>query len=215
MVGDLHGMIIPFVDLASTFNYIEAVKQKKPISPQAYADALNHARTHVLRLRTVFASVDLGEYCDIPPLMSLFSVSTDSDSSRANTMPIKKEPPRRPQIAVTPDPPTPFNCPAARPNAALSAAQITDLKTKGIVEFKGRGKPPVANDIWVDNPKTKKKSMLCSNFVTLGYYCRFGKDCSFFHFRSLKDLPEGPRAAYKAFVNQDTLLDFCNARDGQ
>jgi hypothetical protein len=57
--------------------------------------------------------------------------------------------------------------------------------------------------------------MLCSNFVTLGYYCRFGKDCGFFNFRSLKDLPEGPRAAYKAFVNQDTLLDFCNARDGQ
>jgi hypothetical protein len=30
-----------------------------------------------------------------------------------------------------------------------------DLKTKGIVEFKGRGKPKVANGIWVDNPKTK------------------------------------------------------------
>jgi hypothetical protein len=88
MVGDLHGMIIPFVDLASTFNYIEAVKQKKPISPQAYADALNHARTHVVRLRAVFASGGLGEYRDIPPLMSLLSVSTDSDGSRADTTPI-------------------------------------------------------------------------------------------------------------------------------
>jgi hypothetical protein len=27
MVGDLHGMIIPFVDLASTYNYIEAVSR--------------------------------------------------------------------------------------------------------------------------------------------------------------------------------------------
>jgi hypothetical protein len=73
MVGDLHGMIIPFVDLASTFNCIEAVKQKRPISAQAYADALNHAKTHVLRLRTVFASGDLGKDRDAPPpLMSLF-----------------------------------------------------------------------------------------------------------------------------------------------
>jgi hypothetical protein len=68
MVGNLHGMIIPFVDLASTFNYIEAVKQEQPIFAQAYADALNHARTHVLGLRTVFASGDLGEYRDVPPL---------------------------------------------------------------------------------------------------------------------------------------------------
>jgi hypothetical protein len=63
MVGDLvHGMIIPFVDLALTYNYNQAVKNKHPISPQAYADALYHARTHVLRLRTVFASGDLSEY---------------------------------------------------------------------------------------------------------------------------------------------------------
>jgi hypothetical protein len=116
---------------------------------------------------------------------------------RADTTPIKKDPPRPPQISVTPETPTPTN----RPAAARPAAQITDLKAKGIVECKGRGKPPVANDIWVDNTRTKKKSMLCSNFVTLGYCCRFGKECGFSHFRSLKDLPEGPRAAYKAFIN--------------
>jgi hypothetical protein len=148
--------------------------------------------------------------------MSLFPESSDSDGSRADTTPIEKDPPRRTQISVTPETPTLASRPAAaRPNSALSAAQITDLKAKGIVESKGRGKPPVANDIWVDNTRTKKKSMLCSNFVTLGYYCRFGKECGFFHFRSLKDLPEGPRAAYKAFVNQETLLAFVNARDGQ
>jgi hypothetical protein len=42
------------------------VKGSKPISAQAYADALYHARNHVLRLRTVFATGDLGEYRDIP-----------------------------------------------------------------------------------------------------------------------------------------------------
>jgi hypothetical protein len=67
----------------------------------------------------------------------------------------------------------------------------------------------------VDNPKTKKKSMLCANFATIGYYCRFGKACGFFHFRSLRDLPEGPRAAYKAFVEQEATLSFHNIRDGQ
>jgi hypothetical protein len=174
MVGDLHGMIIPFVDLASTFNYIEAVKQKQPISTQAYADALNHAITHVLRLRTVMP----------PPYEPFFSIYGFRRWYNTN----KKDPPRRPQISVTPETPTLASRPAAaRPNSALSAAQIKDLKAKGIVEFKGRGKPPVANDIWVDNTRTKKKSMLCSNFVTLGYYCRFGKECRFFHFRSLKD----------------------------
>jgi hypothetical protein len=66
MVGDLHGMLIPLVDLASTYNYIEAVKGSKPISAQAYADALYHSQTHVLRLRTVFASGDLSEYRDTP-----------------------------------------------------------------------------------------------------------------------------------------------------
>jgi hypothetical protein len=91
IVGDLHGMIIPFVDLVSTYNYIEAVKGSKPISAQAYADALYHARTHVLRLRTVFASGDLGEYRDIPPLMSLFSIATDSDGTRGNFTPIKRD----------------------------------------------------------------------------------------------------------------------------
>jgi hypothetical protein len=85
MVGDLHGMIIPFVNLTSTFNYIEVVKQKQPISAQAYADALNHARAHVRRMRTVFASGDLDEYRDVLPLMSLFSASTDSDGSRVDT----------------------------------------------------------------------------------------------------------------------------------
>jgi hypothetical protein len=42
MVGDLHGMIIPFVDLASTYNYNEAVKNNQPIVAQAYADALSY-----------------------------------------------------------------------------------------------------------------------------------------------------------------------------
>jgi hypothetical protein len=218
MVGYLHGMITPFVDLASTFGYNEAVKNKQPISAQAYADALFHARTHVLRLRTVFASGDLGEYRNVPPLMSLFSISSDADGTKIETTPIKHEPPRRPQLVVTPDATTPnrlANRASTSPNDALSAAQLTELKTKGLVDFKGRGKPPVANDIWVDNPKTKKKAMLCSNFFTIGYYCRFGKACAFFHFRTLRDLPEGPRAAYKAFVEQETTLSFRNARDGQ
>jgi hypothetical protein len=65
-------------------------------------------------------------------------------------------------------------------NTAPSSAEITDLKSKGLVEFKGRGKPSVANNIWVDNPQTKKKSMLCTNFSTVGYYCRFGTGCFFF-----------------------------------
>jgi hypothetical protein len=135
--------------------------------------------------------------------MSLFSITADSDGTKKEMTPIKREPPRRPQLAVTPETTTP-TCPANRANPshneALSAAQITDLKTKGLVDFNSRGKPPVANDIWVDNPRTKKKSMLCSNFMTIGYYCRFGKACGFFHFRSLRDLPKGPSAAYKAFV---------------
>jgi hypothetical protein len=185
MVGDLNGMITPFVDLASTFSYNEAVKNKQPILAQAYADALFHARTHVLRLRKVCTSANLGEYRDAPPLMSLFSISSDSDGTKTEKNPIKREPPWRPQLAATPDATTP-NRPANRantsPNDALSAAQITELKTKGLVDFKGRGKPPVANNIWVDNPKTKIKSMLCSNFCTIGYYCRFGKACGFFHF---------------------------------
>jgi hypothetical protein len=220
MVGDLHGMIIPFVDLASTYNYIEAVKGSKPISAQAYADALYHARTHVLRLRTVFASGDLCEYRDIPPLMSLFSIATDSDGTRGNSTPIKRDPPQRPQQVVTPENP-PAGRPAGRPASqaapatTLTPAQITVLKNKGLVGYKGRGKPPVANDIWVDNPKTKKKSMLCSNFSTIGYYCRFGDACGFFHFRSLRDLPEGPRAAYKTFVEQTEGLSFCTVnREG-
>jgi hypothetical protein len=35
MVGKFHGMSIPFVNLASTFNYIEAVKLKQCICAQA------------------------------------------------------------------------------------------------------------------------------------------------------------------------------------
>jgi hypothetical protein len=215
MVGDLHGMIIPFVDLASTYNYNEAVKNNQPIAAQAYADALYHAMTHVLRLRTVFASGDLGEYRDVPLLMSLFSIATDSDGTRSDTTPIKREPPRRPQQAVTPDE-RPTGRPTQRAVApTLTPDQIKVLKTRGLVGFKGQRKPPVANDIWVDNPKTKKKSMLCSNFSTVGYYCRFGDACGFFHFRSLRDLLEGPRAAYKAFVEQSDQLAFCIVRDGQ
>jgi hypothetical protein len=67
MVGNLQGMIIPFVVLASTYNYNEAVQNNQPILAQAYANALYHARTHVLHLQTVFASGDLGEYGDVPP----------------------------------------------------------------------------------------------------------------------------------------------------
>jgi hypothetical protein len=138
IVGDLHGMIIPFVDLVSTYNYIEAVKGSKPISAQAYADALYHARTHVLRLRTVFASGDLGEYRNIPPLMSLVSIATDSDGTRGNSTPIKRDPPQRPQQVVTPET-QPAGRPAGRPAsqatpaATLTPAQITVLKNKGLV----------------------------------------------------------------------------------
>jgi hypothetical protein len=161
-------MIIPFVDLASTYNYNEAVKNNQPIAAKAYADALYHARTHVLRLCTVFASGDLGEYPNVPPLISLFSIASDSDGTRSDTTPIKGEPPRRPQQAVTPDE-RPTGRPAQRAVApTLTPDQIKVLKTRGLVGFKGRGKPPVANDISVDNPKTKKKSMLCSNFSTVG-----------------------------------------------
>jgi hypothetical protein len=146
--------------------------------------------------------------------MSLFSIATDSDGTRGNSTPIKRDPPRRPQQVLTPKHP-PVGRPAGRtasratPAATLTPAQITVLKNKGLVGYKGRGKPPVANDIWVDNPKTNNKSMLCSNFSTVGYYCRFGDACGFFHFRSLQDLPEGPRAAYKTFVEQTEGLSFC------
>jgi hypothetical protein len=214
MVGDLHGMMIPFVDLASTYNYNEAVKNKHPISPQAYADALYHARTHVLRLRTVFASGDLGEYRDIPPLMKLFS-PTDLDGTKNNTTPIKKDPPKRPQTVVTPEDTRGRRTSDKPNNTAPSSAKITDLKSKGLFEFKGRGKPPVADDIWVDNPQTKEKSMLCTNFSTVGYYCRFGTGCGFFHFRSMRELPEATRPAYKAFVEAEPNLTFRNACDGQ
>jgi hypothetical protein len=205
MVGDLHGMITPFVDLASTFSYNEAVKNKQPISAQAYADALFLARTHVLPLRTNFASGNLGEYCDVPPLMSLFSISSDSGGTKTETAPIKREPPWRLQLVVTPDA-TPPNRPANRaspsPKDALSAAQITELKTKGLVDFKGRGKPPVANDIWV--PTLSPSATIVD----------LAKPVAFLLFRTLQDLPEGPRAAYKAFVEQETTLSFRNVRDG-
>jgi hypothetical protein len=214
MVGDLHGMIIPFVDLASTYNYNEAVKNKHPISPQAYADALYHARMHVLRLRTVFASGDLSEYRDVPPLMSLLS-PTDSDGTKNNTTPIKKDPPKQPQTVLTPEDTRGRRTSDKPNNTAPSSAEITDLKAKGLVEFKGRGKPPVANGIWVDNPQTKKKSMLCTNFSTVGYYCPFGTGCGFFHFRSMRELPEAACPAYKAFVEAEPNLTFRNARDGQ
>jgi hypothetical protein len=181
MVGDLHGMIIPFVHLASTYNYNEAVKSKHSISPQAYADALYHARTHVLRLHTVFASGDLGEYRNVPPLMTLFS-PTDSDGTKNKTTPIKKVLPKRPQTIVTHEETTGRRTSVKPGNTGPSAEEITDLKSKGLVELKGRGKPPVANNIWVDNPQTKKKSMLCTNFSTVGCYCRFGTGCGFFHF---------------------------------
>jgi hypothetical protein len=72
MVSNLHGLITPFMDLASTFSYNEAVKNEQPISAQAYADVLFHAITHVMCLRTVFASGNLGKYHDVPLLMSLF-----------------------------------------------------------------------------------------------------------------------------------------------
>jgi hypothetical protein len=151
MVGDLHGMIILFVDLASTYSYNEAVKKDQPISAQAYADALYHARTHVLRLRTVFASGDLGEYRDIPPLMTLLSINTDSDGTQGSTTPIKQDPPRRPRQVITPDEPpsgrrNALRAPAGRPEPRqapnFTADQITDLKAKGIVTFRGRGRPP-------------------------------------------------------------------------
>jgi hypothetical protein len=145
--------------------------------------------------------------------MSLFSIASDSDSTRSDTTPIKREPPRPPQQAVTPDE-RPTSRPAQRAVAlTLTPDQTKVLKTRGLVGFKGRGKPPV--DIWVDNPKTKKKSMLCSNFSTVGYYCHFGDACEFFHCRSLRDLSEGPRAAYKAFVEQSDQLAFCIVREGQ
>jgi hypothetical protein len=110
MVGDLHGMIIPFVDLTSTYSYKEAVKKNQPILAQAYADALFHARTYVLHLRTFFASGDLGKYRDIPRLMSLFSIATNSDGTQGNSTPIKRDQPKRPQQVITPD-----KRPASRP----------------------------------------------------------------------------------------------------
>jgi hypothetical protein len=57
--------------------------------------------------------------------------------------------------------------------------------------------------------------MLCTNFSTVGYYCRFGATCGVFHFRTLRDLPEATRPAYKAFVEAEANLTFRNARYGQ
>jgi hypothetical protein len=113
--------------------------------------------------------------------MTLFS-PTDLDGTKNNTTPIKKDPPKRPQTIVTPEETTGRRTSNKPSNTGPSAAETTYLKSKGLVEFKGRGKPPVANEIWVDNPHTKKKSMLCTNFSTVGYYCRFGTGCGFSHF---------------------------------
>jgi hypothetical protein len=50
---------------------------------------------------------------------------------------------------------------------------------QGHCRIQRQGEAPAANNIWVNNTKTEKKLILCSKFVTLGYYRRFGKDCGF------------------------------------
>jgi hypothetical protein len=63
---------------------------------------------------------------------------------------LKKDQPKLPQTVVTPEE-TPGRRTAGKPSRAPSASEITGLKSKGLVEFKGCGKPPVANDICADN----------------------------------------------------------------
>jgi hypothetical protein len=111
---------------------------------------------------------------------------------------------------VTPD--TNKTPKAARPNAVFDMPQdkIDELKKKGLVTFTGTGKPPVANDLLVTNPKTKEKTMVCTNHVTLGYFCRYGSTCNFLHIYKLNDIMPEERKNYSSFVEGHPHLAWTN-----
>jgi hypothetical protein len=84
------------------------------------------------------------------------------------------------------------------------------MKTKGLVKFTGTGKPPIANDILVVHPRTKEKTMICTNHVTIGYACRHGNKCNFLHLFKTSDLATDERKTYYAFVKKQPDLEWVN-----
>ena len=220
MVSDLQNMLCVFVQLSNNFEYRIQAKNKLPISPQAYTEAIAYQRTSVQRLNNILVSADLGDYRDEPPIMALLAPTNrgSSDGTKQNTTPIKPTPSYGSSQAptakmVTPQPASRAQKADRRPpnNPEVSQDKINEMKAKGLVKFTGVGKPPVANDIFVTNPKDKdKKTMICTNHITVGYYCKHGPKCNFLHAFKLDNIPPVERKAYCAFVDKTSDLEWVN-----
>jgi hypothetical protein len=216
MVSDLQNMLCPFINISNNYAYRMQVKTNTAIAPQAYDDATTHAQYQVRRLNNILVSSDMGDYRDVPPIMSLL-VKQARDGSKQNTTPIKVTPPyqggggNQQTKFVTPDNAKPQK--GTRRNDTtneVSQEKINDMKTKGLVKFSGAGKPPIANDILVTNPKTKEKTMICTNHITVNYFCRHGKQCNFLHLFKISDLTAEERKTYCAFVEKTPDLEWVN-----
>jgi hypothetical protein len=161
MVGDLQNMLCPFTNISNNYTYRTQVKNNLLIAPQAYEEAMSHAKYQVVRLNNILVSADLGDYRDVPPIMSLLAKHL-SDGSKQTTTPIKPaqayQGSGNHEISksvkfVTPEYKNQQKKQSRNDtNPELTQDKINEKKTQGLVKFTGTGKPPIANDILVVHP---------------------------------------------------------------
>ncbi len=86
------------------------------------------------------------------------------------------------------------------------------MKTKGLVKFTGSGKPALLQmTSWlVMHPRTKDKTMICTNNITVSYFCCHGNKCNFLHLFKLNDLATDKCKVYSRFVEKTSDLEWVN-----
>jgi len=203
MINGLQHILGPFAALGNTIEYRTALASGGQISVQAIDEAVEAATLEVTRLTNVIRSGELGDYRDEPPIMSLLC----SDPTPPSAPPAKELFPP----GGTPGGPgekRKRELPAAGTPGGEAARAEQQGKAGGLVKFSGRGKPPVASNLLAPHPTRNRPALICGNFTTHGYHCRFGDRCTFIHLKSLSALPDTQRAAYKLFVDGHADLSW-------
>ena len=203
MVTSCYHMVTPFVALGNCMEYRNALASGGAISIQAVQDAQQAALHEITRLTNIIRSGDLGDYRDVPPLMNLFCPEYQLPDPTPVTRQLHFQPDQgrldsrkraAPATASTRDSPPPGG---------------SSMKTTGLVKFSGSGKPPFLANLLVKHPRTTKMAMLCGNFTSQGFQCRFGdKQCNFVHLNKVADLPIAIRQQYVQFVDNHADLSW-------
>jgi hypothetical protein len=204
LVLDIANQVYPFAEVASRLDYRNAIKNNKPIDPQAFVGPYEAGMQIANKLSNLVPYVHLGDYAMAPYTFELFQNKKKINEKQASDKKPNVEKRDNKRVADKKAPSS------SQPEKKQKSSNSPGEK-HGFLAWGGDARLPRFT-ICEKHAKTGKTSKLCSSNIFDNVCCKWGDKCQLLHIKSINDLEPENQKLFRKEVKANKDITWADSQ---